>query len=372
MRVLVVNAGSSSLKLRLLGDDDRVLFEQDFGAERGVFDADRIVGILAPVADQVDAVGHRVVHGGDRFSGPARLTPEVEAALAELVDLAPLHQRAALSGIDATRALLPGVPEVVSFDTAFHTTMPAEASTYAVPLEWRRRFGVRRFGFHGLSHAYASTRAAQLLGSPVEEMRIATCHLGSGASVTAVANGRSVDTTMGFTPLEGLVMATRSGSVDPGMLLWLIRDRGVSVDEVEEVLEHRSGLSALAGSADMAAVVEAAAAGDELGELALAVYVHRLSGAIAAMAAAMGGLDAVSFTGGGGENSAEVRAGAARSLGFLGVEIDEARNRAPALDADLSAPGARVKTVVLASREDLQIAAEVRATLRGDSSVTAS
>ncbi len=289
MRVLVVNAGSSSLKLRLLGDDDRVVLAEDLGGEKGVFDWARVEGIVVPVAEQVDAVGHRVVHGGDRFTGPARLTPDVERALAELVDLAPLHQEAALAGIDAMARLLPAVPQVASFDTAFHRTMPAEASTYAVPLEWRTRFGLRRFGFHGLSHAYASRRAAQLLDRPVESLRLATCHLGSGASVAAVASGRSVDTTMGFTPLEGLVMATRSGSVDPGMLLWLIRDRGLSVEEVGEALEHRSGLAALAGTADMAAVVEAAGAGDELAELALAVYVHHLGAAVAAMAAAMGG-----------------------------------------------------------------------------------
>jgi acetate kinase len=366
VRVLVVNAGSSSLKLRLLGADDRLLLDEDLDAERGVVDGGRIEEIVAPVAEQVDAVGHRVVHGGDRFTGPARLTPEVERALAELVDLAPLHQAAALSGIDAMARLLPATPAVASFDTAFHRTMPAEASTYALPLEWRRRFSLRRFGFHGLSHAYASRRAAQLLGRPVDSLKLATCHLGSGASVAAVANGRSVDTTMGFTPLEGLVMATRSGSVDPGMLLWLIRDRGLSVEEVGEALEHRSGMAALAGTADMEAVVEAAEAGDELSELALRVYVHHLGAAVAAMAAAMGGVDAVTFTGGIGENSAAVRASVARTLGFLGVEVDEAANRDPALDADLSAPGSTVKALVLRAREDLQIAAEVRATLEGD------
>lgn len=370
MRVLVVNAGSSSLKLRVLGDDDRVLLAEDLAAEQGAFDEARVEAIVAPFAEQVDAVGHRVVHGGDRFTGPVRLTPDVERALAELVDLAPLHQAAALSGIDAMAKLFPAVPQVASFDTAFHRTMPAEASTYAVPLEWRTRFGLRRYGFHGLSHAYASRRAAQLLGRPVESLRLATCHLGSGASVAAVANGRSVDTTMGFTPLEGLVMATRSGSVGPGMLLWLIRDRGLSVEEVGEALEHRSGLGALAGTAEMEAVVEAAGAGDELAELALAVYVHHLGGAVAAMAAAMGGVDAIAFTGGVGENSPEVRARVARTLAFLGTEIDEGTNRAPVLDADLSAPGATVKAVVLRAREDLQIAAEVRATLEREPGVS--
>jgi acetate kinase len=365
MRVLVVNAGSSSLKLRLLDDHDEVLLEEDLGAERGVFDEARIEAIVTPVADQVDAVGHRVVHGGDRFTAPVLLTPAVERALAELVDLAPLHQAAALAGVDAFEKLLPAVPAVACFDTAFHATMPAEAATYAVPLEWRRHFGVRRFGFHGLSHAYASRRAAQLLGRPVEELRLATCHLGAGASVAAVAQGRSVDTTMGFTPLEGLVMATRSGSVDPGMVLWLLRERGLSVEEVGEALEHRSGLAALAGTADMRAVVEAAGAGDELAELGLGVYLHRLSGAVAAMAASMGGLDAVTFAGGVGEHSAVVRAGVARALAFLGVAIDEARNDAGSLDSDLSAVGAAVHTLVLRSREELEIAAEVRATLDG-------
>ncbi len=366
MRVLVVNAGSSSLKIRLLGHDDRVLLEEDLGAEQGVFERDRLGLIVDRVANQVDAVGHRVVHGGNRYEGPVRLNREVESTLAELVELAPLHQSAALSGIDAMRELLPEVPAVASFDTAFHRTMPAEASTYAVPLEWRQRFSVRRFGFHGLSHDYAHRRAAQLLARPVEELNVATCHLGAGASVAAVARGRSVDTTMGFTPLEGLVMATRSGSIDPGIVLWLIRDQGLSAEEVGEALEHRSGLAALAGTADMASVVAAVRTGDELAALGLDVYVHRLSGSIATMAAAMGGLDAVTFTGGVGENSAEVRARVAHALRFLGVDIDDAANRAPALDADVSAPDAAVRTIVLRSREDLQIAAEVRATLEED------
>jgi acetate kinase len=368
MRVLVVNAGSSSLKLRLLGGGDEILLAEDLVAESGAFDAKRVESVVGPVADRVDAVGHRVVHGGGRFSGPVRLTTEVVDALAELVDLAPLHQAAALAGIEAMGRLLPGTTAVASFDTAFHATMPEEVSTYAIPLEWRRRLLVRRFGFHGLSHAYASRRAAELVGRPVEELRLATCHLGAGASVAAVAHGRSVDTTMGFTPLEGLVMATRSGTVDPGMVLWLIRDRGLAVDEVADALEHRSGITALAGTADMEAVVEAARAGDELAELALGVYVHRLSGAIAAMVAAMGGLEAVTFTGGVGEHSDEVRIRVARSLGFLGVAVDEARNESPTLDADVSAAGARVRTLVLRSREDLQIAHEVRSTLQGDRS----
>jgi acetate kinase len=366
MRVLVVNAGSSSLKLRLLGDDDAVLLAEDLDAENGAFDASQVEAVVAPLVERVDAVGHRVVHGGERFSGPVPLTTEVVGELTELVDLAPLHQSAALSGIDTIERLLPDLPAVASFDTAFHATMPPEASTYALPIEWRRGLGVRRYGFHGLSHAYASRRAARLMDRSAEELKLATCHLGAGASVAAVAHGRSVDTTMGFTPLEGLVMATRSGTIDPGIVLWLMRDRGFSADEIGDALEHRSGLTALAGTADMKAVTEAAGAGDELAELGLGVYVHRLGGAIAAMAAAMGGLDAVTFTGGVGENSAEVRARVTRSLAFLGVEIDEARNTGLTLDAELSTPGASVRTLVLRSREDLQIAQEVRSTLQGD------
>ncbi|HLH27947.1 MAG TPA: acetate/propionate family kinase [Acidimicrobiales bacterium] len=363
MRVLVVNAGSSNLKLRLLGHDDEVLAERDVPVEAGQFDGAAAASFVRDVGGGAEAVGHRVVHGGARFSGPVELDARVVTELEALASLAPLHQAAALAGIELIGGLLPRVPAVASFDTAFHATLPPAASTYAVPEEWRSRLGVRRFGFHGLSHAYASRRAAAILGRPPLGTLVVTCHLGSGASVAAVSGGRSVDTTMGFTPLEGLVMATRSGSVDPGLVLWLVQEAGLEVSEVARALEHGSGLLSLAGTADMAEVERAVDAGDPSARTALDVYVHRLRGAVAAMAAAMGGLDAVAFTGGVGENSARVRAEVAAGLGFLGLELDLDLNARPVSDSDVSRQDAAVRVLVLRAREDLEIAGEVRALL---------
>jgi acetate kinase len=308
----------------------------------------------------VDAVGHRVVHGGERFVEPIRIDGEVVAALRALTDLAPLHQPKSLAALDAVTAALPGVPAVACFDTAFHAALPAAAATYALPASLRDRFRVRRYGFHGLSHAYASRRAAELCGGG--ELRVVTCHLGAGASLAAVRGGRSLDTTMGFTPLEGLVMATRSGSVDPGLVLWLIEHGGMDPHELTHVLEHESGLLGLAGTPDMRALLERE---DADARLALEVYVHRLRAGIAAMVAAMDGLDALVFTGGVGENAPEVRARAVAGLSFLGLALDDARNRAARGDQDVSADGAGARVLVIAAREDLEIARQVRAVLGG-------
>jgi acetate kinase len=354
VRVLVVNAGSTSLKLRLLGPDDAVLAARDVPAG----DEEALRAFLAGL-EHVDVAGHRVVHGGARFRGPAVVDDEVLAALRELVVLAPLHQPGSLAGIEAVAGALPGVPNVACFDTAFHATLPAAAATYAVPREWR----VRRYGFHGLSHAYAARRAAELCGD--ERRRIVTCHLGAGASLAAVLDGRAVDTTMGFTPLEGLAMATRSGSVDPGMLLWLLQRGELSVDDMHDALEHRSGMRALAGTADMEAVIARAEAHERHALLAFEVYVHRLRAGIAAMAAAVGGLDALVFTGGVGENAPAVRAAACGGLSFLGVGLDGRRNVRADGDADIGADHAAVRTLVVAAREDLEIARQARAVLAG-------
>jgi acetate kinase len=261
-------------------------------------------------------------------------------------------------------AALPGVPAVACFDTAFHATMAPAASTYALPAAWRERWGVRRFGFHGLSHAWVARRVPELLGRPAQGLAIVSAHLGAGASLCAIRDGRSVDTTMGFTPLEGLVMATRSGSVDPGLVLWLLERGRLSAGELSDGLEHRSGLHGLAGTADMRVVLERAAGGDADARLALDVYLHRLRAGIAAMAASLGGLDALAFTGGVGEHAPPVRAGAVDGLRFLGLAIDPARNGAQP-DADLSAPAALVRTIVIAAREDLEIARQTRAALGG-------
>jgi acetate kinase len=362
--VLVANAGSSSLKLRVLDPADEVTAALDIDPWDGSPDHTELLDFLRGQPG-LDAVGHRVVHGGSRFTGATVLDAAAIAAIADLTDLAPLHQPRAVCGIRAASAALPGVPQVACFDTAFHAGMPAAAASYALPGAWTGRFGLRRYGFHGLSHQYASARCAQLLGRP--GLRVVTCHLGAGASLAAVQGGASVDTTMGFTPLEGLVMATRSGSVDPGLLVWLLQHGGLSVDELSRGLEYAAGLAGLAalpdGSGDMREVRAAADAGSATARLAIEVHAHRLRREIAAMAAAMNGLDALVFTGGIGEHQPQVRTAAAAGLGFLGVAINEAGNAAAAPDADISAASAAVRTLVIAAREDIEIARQVRAAL---------
>ena len=363
MRVLVVNAGSSSLKLRLLDEHDALAGRADLGPVDDL-SADDLRRALDGLG-AFDAVGHRVVHGGERFREPVVVDPDVRRRLADLTTLAPLHQPGSLAALDAVTAAAPDVPAIACFDTAFHATLRPEAGVFAVPAAWRRELGLRRYGFHGLSHAYAARRAAELVGGA---RRIVTCHLGAGASLAAVLDGRSVDTTMGFTPLDGLVMATRSGSVDPGAVLWLVEHCGLDPGEVSDALEHRSGLLGLAGSADMATVVERADAGDEAAGLAIAVYQHRLRAGIATMAAALAGVDVLVFTGGVGENAPTVRASAVSGLPFLGVAIDATANAAVDLDAsggvaDVGLTGAPARVLVVAAREDLEIARGVRALL---------
>jgi len=368
-RVLVVNAGSSSLKLRVLSADDTVAASADLPAVRGSADSAEIKGAIESFGP-VDAAGHRIVHGGTLYDAPALITSEVRRRLESLTDLAPLHQPKSLAALDAVTAVLPDTPAVACFDTAFHATIGAAAATFALPAEWRTRWTLRRYGFHGLSHAYVSRRAVELLGrSSAEGLRVVTCHLGAGASLAAVQSGRSVDTTMGFTPLDGLVMATRSGSVDPGLVLWLEEHAHTPPGELAATLEYRSGLTGLAGTGDMREVLVRAAAGDERALLGREVYLHRLRGCVAAMAAAMDGLDALVFTGGVGENAAEIRWRAADGLGFLGVRVDAERNGGRpgdgGQDADweIGADGAPVRAFVIAAREDKQIAAEVRSVL---------
>ncbi len=360
MRILVVNAGSSSLKVRLLDDGDAVVDAFDLDAVAGQFERDRLDAELSRIGG-FDAVGHRVVHGGPDFSAPVIVTRDVIDALERLTPLAPLHQPAAVAGMRLFAQLHPDTPAVACFDTAFHASIPAAAATYPIPEEWRTRFGVKRYGFHGLSHAYASRRAGELLHRDIGEQRIVTCHLGAGASLAAVAGGVCVDTTMGFTPMEGVVMATRSGSVDPGLLLWLQDEAGLTLAEVKHGVERAGGLTALAGTADMRAIL---AATDERSRLAVDIYVHRLRAAIAAMAAALGGLDVLVFTGGIGENAATIRSLAVGGLRFLGPSIEESANaNVGADDADVTAADADAHVVVVHAREDLQIARGVREVL---------
>lgn len=367
VRVLVVNAGSSSLKLTLLDGGDTTIASRELEAPRARVDPDRLRAALDSPLREADAVGHRIVHGGERFREAVRIDTDVEAAIRELTDFAPLHQQKSLAALDAVSGALSALPAVACFDTAFHATLPQAAATYALPVEWRERWGLRRYGFHGLSHAWVARRAPELLGRNASGLQIVSCHLGAGASLCAIKDGCSLDTTMGFTPLEGLVMATRSGSVDPGMLLWLLEHERLTAAELADALEHRSGMLGLTGSADMREILACADSGDACARLAVDVYVHRLRAGIAAMATALGGLDALVFTGGVGEHSSEIRSQAAAGLAFLGVLLDDTRNRDVAGDADIASARASVRTLVLTSREDLEIARQVRTVLEGQS-----
>jgi acetate kinase len=328
--VLVVNAGSTSVKLSVVDGGDE----------------STAVASLAE-APPVALVGHRVVHGGERFAAPTVIDDHVVTALESVIELAPLHNAPALQGIKEARALLPDATHVAVFDTAFHRTIPAVARTYALPLRFRE-LGIRRYGFHGLSVAWAAER--------VPVARLVVCHLGGGASVTAVSDGQSIDTTMGFTPLEGVPMATRAGSLDPGALLYLLH-HGVSLDELDDALERESGLVGLAGSGDVA-VLEAETSAEA--KLALDVYCYRIAQAVAAMVSSLGGLDALVFTAGVGEHSACIRGAICRRLAHLGVAIDEEINSSLAGDGALETAGASVKVHVVPAREDVVAARAVR------------
>ena len=360
-RVLVVNAGSSSLKLAVLVDDT---VEASTTVERweGVGHVEPVEEFLS-TCGPVAAVGHRVVHGGTRYVAPVVVDDDVLAYLDSITDLAPLHQPRAVAGLREVSRLV-DVPSVACFDTAFHATMSPAARTYALPREWNHRWQLQRYGFHGLSHAAAVRRAAELLGRPVDTLRMVTCHLGAGASLAAVREGRSVDTTMGFTPLAGLVMATRSGSVDPGLVTWLLEHGGLDAEALTAALEHQSGLRGLTGtSGDFREVLAGRADGDPDCVLAFDVYVHTLVREIGAMAASAGGLDVLVFTGGVGEHVPEVRAAAAQRLAHLGVALDPAANAAAQADAVVTAPGAPVATVVVTAAEAAEVARLTRAAL---------
>ena len=361
MQILVVNAGSSSLKLSVVDAAGRTVLARSHPALSGDDLVAAARGVLE-AAPGVTASGHRVVHGGDRFQRPTIIDEAAEADLRALEDLAPLHNPPATQAIHVLHELRPDLPAVACFDTAFHATLPAAASTYALPTAWSERWPLRRFGFHGLSHAWIARRVPDLLDRPAAGLRLVSCHLGAGASLAAVEGGRSIDTTMGFTPLDGLVMATRSGSIDPGMLLWVQRHGRISPEDAESALDRDAGLLGLSGrSSDMREVVAGADAGDARCRLAFDVYLHRLRAGVAAMAAAMGGLDAIAFTGGVGEGSGRVRAAAAEGLGFVGVAVDAELNRAAdgSRDMLITQPGSAVVAAVVHAREDLEIARQV-------------
>jgi acetate kinase len=326
VQILVVNAGSTSLKLDLVSPDE----------------TSRRIDSYSDLDGDVAAVGHRVVHGGARFKAPVVIDEAVEHEIEDLALIAPLHNTPALEALDEARRALPDVPHVAVFDTAFHSSIPDEAAIYAIPRRWTEEWGVRRFGFHGLSVQWSSER--------VPAQRLVVCHLGGGCSVTAVLDGRSVDTSMGFSPLEGVPMAARSGSVDPGALLFLLREKFLTLDELDHALEHESGLKALGGLEN---------------PLGLAVYTHRIAAAVAAMASALGGLDALVFTAGVGENVPVVRAETCRRLAFLGIELDGAANDSATPDAEIAAPGSGVRVAVIRAREEVVVARGVRDLVHG-------
>lgn len=389
LKILVCNAGSSSFKFSLFeAEGERMLAEghidwttkptrliyrrtghqeisEELRLKKHADAAWRILddlqaGPSAPLHGLADiqAVGHRIVHGGARYTGAVRITPEVKRAIAELAELAPLHNPASLDGITVAEQAVPGVPQVAAFDTAFHATLSEAARTYPVPGKWRREWGIRRYGFHGLSHSYCASRAAEIVGR--EDLRLVIAHLGNGASVSAVHNGLCVDTSMGFTPMEGLMMGTRSGTIDPGILLYLLRHKGMEVNALDKALNDESGLLGVSGvSSDMRRVLSALPSNPDA-RLALDVYIHRIRQTIGAMAATLGGIDALVFTAGIGEHAPEIRRRVCENLNFLGVELDRRGNETCRADADVAVPVSPVRILVIAAREDLAIMRETR------------
>jgi len=305
---------------------------------------------------EISIVGHRIVNGGKDYEQPTLVTAEVKAAIARLAAFAPLHNRAELDGIEIVEQGLGSVPQVAVFDTGFHSRMPEPAVVYPGPYEWRER-GIRRYGFHGINHQYCAERAAQMLGKDLAALKLVTCHLGNGSSLAAIRDGHSVDTTMGFTPLEGLMMGTRSGSVDPGILIYLLRESHLTGDQMDALLNTKSGLLGISGvSGDMRQVIGAMKDGNERAKLAFEMFVHRLRSCMGSMIAVLGGIDALVFTAGMGENSPEVRAAACANLGFVGAKLDPKKNAQPKLDADISHPDSRVRILVIRAQEDWAIA----------------
>jgi len=389
MKILVCNAGSSSLKFSLFEAEEELLLAEggvDWSRKptRLVFrrtgeeelreelklekHADAIVRILddlqaGPSAaldslEDLRAVGHRVVHGGERYTSAVRITPEVKQAIEELAELAPLHNPPALDGITAVEQVLPDVPQVAAFDTAFHSTLSEAARTYPVPQKWTREWGMRRYGFHGLSHSYCAGRAAEMIDR--QDLRIVIAHLGNGASVSAVRHGVCVDTSMGFTPLEGLMMGTRSGSVDPGMLVHLLRHKKLDVNTLDKALNYESGLLGVSGiSSDLRQVLSQLPHNPDA-RLAVDVYVHRIVRTVGAMAAMLDGVDALVFTAGVGERSQEIRNRVCENLDYLGLELDRMANETCKPDADIATPASTARILVIATREDLTIMRETR------------
>jgi len=398
MNILVINAGSSSLKYQLLNPEtqqvlakglcERIGIDGKFTykpqGKQAVKEADvampthneAIQAVLNALVDpvngvigsmkEIDAVGHRVVHGGEKFAKSVRITGEVMAAIEECNPLAPLHNPANIIGIKACQALMPGTPMVAVFDTAFHQTMPPVAYTYALPYEYYQNDKVRRYGFHGTSHKYVTQRAAAMLGRPIEELKLISCHLGNGSSVTAVDGGKSVDTSMGFTPLAGLPMGTRTGDIDAGILEYLMGKYGMDIKEMLNIMNKKSGVLGISGvSSDFRDLEAAGKEGNTRASLAVEVFEYGVKKLIGSYAAAMGGVDAVIFTAGVGENGGGNRASIVSGLEFMGIKIDPEKNKIRGEEIDISAEGARVRTLVIPTNEELMIAIDTAALVKG-------
>ena len=394
MNILVINAGSSSLKYQLLNPEtqqvlakglcERIGIDGKFTykpeGKQAVKEADvampthneAIKAVLDALVDpangvigsmkEIDAVGHRVVHGGEKFARSVLITDEVMAAIEECNPLAPLHNPANIIGIKACQALMPGTPMVAVFDTAFHQTMPPAAYMYALPYEYYEKDKVRRYGFHGTSHKYVTQRAAAMLGKPIEELKLISCHLGNGSSIAAVDGGRSVDTSMGFTPLAGLPMGTRCGDIDAGILQYLMNKYGMDIDKMLSVLNKKSGVEGLSCvSSDFRDLENAAAEGNEKAELAQKKFAYEVRKYVGAYAAAMGGVDAVIFTAGVGENDKVIRAMACEGLEFMGLKLDEAANDVRGKETVISAADSKVKVLLIPTNEELMIAIDTAA-----------
>ncbi|SHI72541.1 acetate kinase [Dethiosulfatibacter aminovorans DSM 17477] len=393
MNILVINCGSSSLKYQLLdmetenvlaiGLTERIGIEgsrvkhETVGKEKVVIEQpmeshkeaiqlvlDTLVnpeyGAIASL-EEIDAVGHRVVHGGEKFAGSEVITEEVIAAMEECIDLAPLHNPPNIIGIRACQELMPGVPMVGVFDTAFHQTMPAYSYIYPLPYELYEELGVRKYGFHGTSHKYVSLKAAEMMNQDIKDLKIITCHLGNGASVTAIKDGKSLDTSMGLTPLEGLAMGTRSGNIDPAIVTFLMDKKNLSIDEVNHIINKESGVLGISGvSSDFRDIEEAAEAGNERAQLALDIFHYLVKKFIGSYAAAMGGVDVLVFTAGLGENSVSSREEICKGLEFMGIEIDPERNNVRGKETLISKDGAKVKTFVIPTNEELMIARDTK------------
>jgi acetate kinase len=364
MKILVLNSGSSTQKACLFeigetlpDDPPACLWERKIEWDRVSSRESALEQLLANLSG-IDVVGHRVVHGGPHFEEPVLVTAEVKSAIARASAFAPLHNQAALEGMEMIERLLGSVPQVAVFDTGYHRKMPLASAVYPGPYEWFDS-GIRRYGFHGINHQYCAARAARLLRRDLKSLRLVTCHLGNGCSLAAISGGISVDTTMGFTPLEGLMMGTRSGSVDPGILTYLMRQGKLRGEEIDAVLNQKSGLLGISGlSGDMREILVATNKGHSRAKLAFDIYVHRLQAGVGAMVAVLGGIDALVFTAGIGENSPDVRAAACMQLEFMGLTLDLAANANVSTDADIATADSRVRILVIHAQEDWAIARE--------------